>query len=136
MAKQQISAPLIKEPKNPITKPKLRFQKTKNIEYIATSIDCSFINLRTKRGISVFVYIRPISKVIDKLLEPGIDKQDYRFEGIDSEELRENFLKATGSIKPINYVSLNSDVHLYLYSIGNKRRIYNITESLYIEHIS
>jgi len=134
MSKQQTSAPLIKKKKEPTTKTKLRFRKTDPLEQIATTIDSSFINLRTRRA-GVFVYITPTSVNISELLEPGTDKQNYRFEGIDSEELRKNFLKATGSIKSMNYISLNSNAHLYLYSIENKRRIYNITKVLHANHI-
>lgn len=137
MSKQKQTAPLIEKPKKFIAKPKLEFRKTKNIEHIATSIDCSFINLRTKRV--VFVYIRPISVNINELLESGTDKQDYRFERIDSEELRIKFIKITRDINPmdpINYTLLKDNVHLYLYSIENKRRIYNITEALHTGNIS
>ena len=138
MSKQKQTAPLIEKPKKFIAKPKLEFRKTKNIEHIATSIDCSFINLRTKR-VGVFVYIRPISVNINELLKSGTDKQDYRFERIDSEELRKKFIKITRDINPINpikYTCLKDNVHLYLYSIGNKRRIYNIAEALHTENIS
>ncbi len=137
MSKQQICASLIKKQKEFITKSKSKSEKIKNIEHIATSIDGSFIHLRTKRGISVSAYIRPILVNIDELLESGTDKQDYRFEGIDSEKLREKFINATQEIipiSPIKYASLKDNVHLYIYSIGNKRRIYNIVEALNTEH--
>lgn len=137
MAKQQTSAPLIEKPKKFITKPKLEFQKTKDLEHIATSTNSSFIHLRTKGN--VFVCIRPDSKDIKKILEPGTDKKDYRFERINSEELRKKFLEATKDITPINpikYTLLKDNVYLYLYSIGNKRRIYTIAEALYTENIS
>lgn len=133
MAKKQIPAPLIEKPREFIPEPKLRFQKTKNIEHIATTLDSSFINLRTKRA-GVFVYIRPSSENIDKILKQGTDKKDYRFERIDSENLRGKFLEATMCIKSLNYSSLGPEVHIYLYSISNKRRIYNITKALYTKH--
>ena len=139
MAKQQTPAPpLIEKPKKLTTKPKPKFKRTGPLEQIATTIDSSFINLRTKRE-GVFVYIRPDSEDIKKILESGTNKQNYRFERIGPEELRKKFLEATKDITPINpikYTSLNDNVHLYIYSIGNKRRIYTIAEALHTENTS
>jgi len=134
MKKQQTSAPLIEKPKKFITQPKLKFRKTKNIEQIATTINSSFIHLLTKRE-GVFVYIRPSSVDINNLLKSGTNKQDYRFERIDSEELKIKFIESTKSIKQINSIYLEFGAYFYLYSIGNKRRIYKAVEGLHIKHI-
>lgn len=135
MLEKTIIHPLTEKPKA-LSSKQLKSRKIEGIKHITTFINDSSINLRTKSGINVFVYVKPTLENIDNILELGTDKIDYRFNGINSNILKDRFLKVTTNIKPIIHFNLSPDIYVYIYSSQNKRRIYDVTEKLHIDYAS
>ncbi len=144
MPEQKQAAPLIERIENPKTQTQLRPKRIihRNVEDIATSVDCSFIDLSATKKPSrattplVYVYIRPIDGDISKLVKGQSKIKHYRFDGIDSETLRKKFREATSHIHYINYFSPDIDIYAYHFAISHKKQIDTAIEDLHKKHIS
>lgn len=129
--------PLIKSAPPPDLKPMISRIKRKIKKHTSTSTASSSINLCIQKTNfleeMVSAYIRPTEINIDMLLTDARKLRDYRFDGLEVEELRDKFKEAIDR-KEKDYHLFTGSVYMYQYSLILQEEIYDTVKDMHNKH--